>query len=508
MLKLMESDGVEVRDLQGTETNEPYDFNELIEKANEYSNKDPPDVVEFSEKAWGAADLQSIEVGNAWAEVKNSRSRFYDIVKLMVKEAREALLESIKGMAATIEQAGLNKELISKGINLDDLLSKFFPKFEPVFTWQPAIKHFELNEVTFGSTLVFWEWKDVLEFFSPIISFKLVNVTANCNGRSDKVIKRDLLMCLEKHQIPRVHLNRLNFDFETKDNTELKYNLPIEYYEKGIFVIDTDSLLNELERWYLGKRKIEYWRIDVNSERAWKHLKEWINQKGTHVKKTQLGFVVTGAVKNQANQCSLKMTEMTKKILVNGIEVIVKKEDFGDLVGKFKDGVQVEDLEDLQSTVIHEPYDFNELIEKAKERLDRGRKVAHGPLRHDVYEEGRSYLAHTQGKKHQANLARRAAKEAAEQPFLPAPQQAKVDIKRFVKIGRPGYKVTRERDPQTGQLALLFQIDYPEASDGVVPRHRFMSAYEQKVHPPEKKYQYLLFAAEPYETIAFKIPSK
>ncbi|CAJ0920811.1 unnamed protein product, partial [Mesorhabditis belari] len=109
-------------------------------------------------------------------------------------------------------------------------------------------------------------------------------------------------MCLEKHQIPRVHLNRLNFDFETKDNTELKYNLPIEYYEKGIFVIDTDSLLNELERWYLGKRKIEYWRIDVSSERAWKHLKEWINQKGTHIKKTQLGFVVTGAVKNQANQ--------------------------------------------------------------------------------------------------------------------------------------------------------------------------------------------------------------
>ncbi|CAJ0952267.1 unnamed protein product, partial [Mesorhabditis belari] len=80
-----------------------------------------------------------------------------------------------------------------------------------------------------------------------------------------------------------------------------------------------------------------------------------------------------------------------------------------------------------------------------------------------------SYLAHTQGEKHQVNLARRAAKEAAEQQFLPAPQQAKVDIKRFVKIGRPGYKVTRERDPQTGQLALLFQIDYPEASDGVVP---------------------------------------
>lgn len=35
-----------------------------------------------------------------------------------------------------------------------------------------------------------------------------------------------------------------------------------------------------------------------------------------------------------------------------------------------------------------------------------------------------------------------------------------------------------------------------------------MSAYEQKVQPPDKRWQYILFAAEPYETIAFKIPSR
>lgn len=35
-----------------------------------------------------------------------------------------------------------------------------------------------------------------------------------------------------------------------------------------------------------------------------------------------------------------------------------------------------------------------------------------------------------------------------------------------------------------------------------------MSAYEQKVQPPDKRWQYVLFAAEPYETIAFKIPSR
>lgn len=116
-----------------------------------------------------------------------------------------------------------------------------------------------------------------------------------------------------------------------------------------------------------------------------------------------------------------------------------------------------------------------------------------------------SYLAHTQGKKHQSNLARRAAKEAKETPTQPAPEKARVDIKKFVKIGRPGYRVTKQRDPESGQQSLMFEIDYPEIADGVVPRHRFMSAYEQKVEPPDRKWQYLLFAAEPYETIAFKV---
>ena len=52
---------------------------------------------------------------------------------------------------------------------------------------------------------------------------------------------------------------------------------------------------------------------------------------------------------------------------------------------------------------------------------------------------------------------------------------------------------------------LCFQIDYPEIVEGTMPRHRFMAAYEQKVEPPDRKWQYLLFASEPYETIAFKV---
>lgn len=119
-----------------------------------------------------------------------------------------------------------------------------------------------------------------------------------------------------------------------------------------------------------------------------------------------------------------------------------------------------------------------------------------------------SYLAHTQGKKHQSNLGRRAAKEAKDSPAYPQPVKPRVDVKKFLKIGRPGYRVTKQLDPEIGQQSLLFQVDYPEISDQITPRHRFMSAYEQKIEPPDRRWQYVLFAAEPYETIAFKVPSR
>jgi len=54
--------------------------------------------------------------------------------------------------------------------------------------------------------------------------------------------------------------------------------------------------------------------------------------------------------------------------------------------------------------------------------------------------------------------AQRAAKEAKEAPAQPAPEKPRVDVKRFVKIGRPGYKVTKQRDPESGQQSLLFQV--------------------------------------------------
>ncbi|KAB2622425.1 splicing factor 3A subunit 2-like [Pyrus ussuriensis x Pyrus communis] len=118
-----------------------------------------------------------------------------------------------------------------------------------------------------------------------------------------------------------------------------------------------------------------------------------------------------------------------------------------------------------------------------------------------------NYLAHTQGKRHQTNLAKRAAREAKDAPAQPQPHKRKVNVRKTVKIGRPGYRVTKQFDGETKQRSLLFQIEYPEIEDNIKPRHRFMSSYEQRVQPVDKKYQYLLFAAEPYEIVAFKVPN-
>ena len=110
-----------------------------------------------------------------------------------------------------------------------------------------------------------------------------------------------------------------------------------------------------------------------------------------------------------------------------------------------------------------------------------------------------SYLAHTQGKKHQTNLARRAARESKDTSVyaqqLQAQQSAvknQVQKKQFVKIGSPGYQITKVKDPITGQLGLLFQIHYPKIAKGVKPVQRFMSAFEQQVETADREHQYLV----------------
>ena len=57
------------------------------------------------------------------------------------------------------------------------------------------------------------------------------------------------------------------------------------------------------------------------------------------------------------------------------------------------------------------------------------------------------------------------------------------------------------------ELLRCRQVEYPEIEEGTRPRHRFMSAFEQRKEACDRKYQFLLFAAEPYEVIAFKVPN-
>ncbi len=117
-----------------------------------------------------------------------------------------------------------------------------------------------------------------------------------------------------------------------------------------------------------------------------------------------------------------------------------------------------------------------------------------------------NYLAHTQGKRHQENLGKRAAMDAATAAGRPAGDAAVVERKRGIKIGRPGYRVMKSRE-EGGARCLAFELEYPDITRGLQPRHRIMSAYEQRAEAADRAWQYLLFAAEPYETVAFKIPS-
>ena len=118
-----------------------------------------------------------------------------------------------------------------------------------------------------------------------------------------------------------------------------------------------------------------------------------------------------------------------------------------------------------------------------------------------------NYLSHTQGKKHQLNLQRRMEKEERDSTVIQAPRM-KMPKRRRPRIGRPGYKVLKQKDPETNQRSLLFEIGYPDIIEKIEPAYRIMSCYEQKKEIPDNNYQYILFAAEPYETIGFKIPNK
>lgn len=128
-----------------------------------------------------------------------------------------------------------------------------------------------------------------------------------------------------------------------------------------------------------------------------------------------------------------------------------------------------------------------------------------------------NYLAHTQGKKHQQGLARRvhmekilAHREGIIDGTMDRPQLTSRPVAPSkLRIGRPAYQVFKSRHVETNQRCLSFEVMFPDIEENLQPRHRFMSAFEQRIEsPPNRNYQYLLVAADPYETIGFKIPNE
>ncbi len=57
-----------------------------------------------------------------------------------------------------------------------------------------------------------------------------------------------------------------------------------------------------------------------------------------------------------------------------------------------------------------------------------------------------SYMAHTQGKKHQTNLARRAAREARDAVSQPASTKPNAPKLRTIKIGKPIYRFKKQKN--------------------------------------------------------------
>lgn len=137
-----------------------------------------------------------------------------------------------------------------------------------------------------------------------------------------------------------------------------------------------------------------------------------------------------------------------------------------------------------------------------------------------------SYLAHTQSKKHQTNIGKRKYIEAKTflrtQDYKNEQKQVQETLKiKYIKIGRPAYKIIKEKDHITHKRKVKFEIEYSLISNGVTPQFRIMSDIEVNAEKTKEnnniidtndsntmnKYHYVIFAAEPYENIAVKIPN-
>ena len=86
------------------------------------------------------------------------------------------------------------------------------------------------------------------------------------------------------------------------------------------------------------------------------------------------------------------------------------------------------------------------------------------------------------------NLRKRESKEAKDMQINSQPKAVTITKRRTIKIGRPGYRITKQKDAETGVNVLIFEIEYPEIATKCKPLFRIMSTYEQHHEPPDDRY--------------------
>ncbi|CAI5757276.1 unnamed protein product [Candida verbasci] len=139
-----------------------------------------------------------------------------------------------------------------------------------------------------------------------------------------------------------------------------------------------------------------------------------------------------------------------------------------------------------------------------------------------------SYISHLSGRKHALNLERRRIlDEKYNKNILPnSTTISNIEKRSWNKIGKPQYKITKIRDPDTLQIGILIVVKFPKITVSE-PFFRLMSYYEltSKNQNYSKRFikkfkegddeeeqepndnQYLIISGEPYENIAIIIPN-
>lgn len=142
-----------------------------------------------------------------------------------------------------------------------------------------------------------------------------------------------------------------------------------------------------------------------------------------------------------------------------------------------------------------------------------------------------SYLAHIGGKKHQLNLQKRKLLDDKKQKAVLDSNVVSISNtpkRKWDKIGKPQFKMTKIRDDKTFQLGILVNVKYPHAL--TEPVFRILNYYEltsknqnvsisyhdkygKELDVPlynnkedSESSQYLVISCEPYENICLVIP--